>query len=160
MWAAPDNMAQMMRDKLAHLKAGASCAWVPSPTAATLHALHYHTLSVHAVQTSMLVSSANHCTHAVLDRLLELPILAVRAARPCETARAPRAHRARARPLVAFARPFDARVASALAPASNPPPCILAPHCHVATPSAGRSNRAPSACARSSRTTRSPSSGT
>ncbi|KAG8460769.1 hypothetical protein KFE25_010824 [Diacronema lutheri] len=83
MWAAPDNMAQMMRDKLAHLKAGASCAWVPSPTAATLHALHYHTLSVHAVQTSMLVSSANHCTHAVLDRLLELPILAEQPSAEC-----------------------------------------------------------------------------
>ena len=68
MWAMPDLMAEMVKQKISHPKAGANTAWVPSPTAATLHVLHYHEVNVKDVQKG--ISSSEDLT----DAILQLPI--------------------------------------------------------------------------------------
>ncbi len=68
MWAMPDKMKDMMNQKINHPKSGANCAWVPSPTAATLHATHYHIVNVFDEQKKIITRQ-----HADLNDLLEIP---------------------------------------------------------------------------------------
>jgi len=69
MWAMPDRMAEMMDQKIAHPKSGANCAWVPSPTAATLHSTHYHQIDVFKKQKEI-----SGREHADINKILEIPM--------------------------------------------------------------------------------------
>ena len=69
MWAMPDKMKEMIDEKINHLKAGANCAWVPSPTAASLHALHYHQINIFEEQKKIQARE-----QAKINDLLEIPI--------------------------------------------------------------------------------------
>jgi malate synthase len=75
MWATPDEMAAMLKTKIGHPKSGASCAWVPSPTAATLHVMHYHQINVSEVQQQMLTEAKLSDDNSQLDALLTIPLV-------------------------------------------------------------------------------------
>ena len=70
MWAMPDMMSKMMEEKIVHCESGANTAWVPSPTAATLHALHYHKVDVMSVHKKIIGEKS-----VTIDDLIDIPII-------------------------------------------------------------------------------------
>jgi malate synthase len=70
MWAMPEEMSNMMKTKIQHLKAGANTSWVPSPIAATLHAIHYHKLNVHSRQHALMKEK-----QVPVDDILDIPVM-------------------------------------------------------------------------------------